>query len=129
MARAGQGQFLFQRSGFQVVLENGFDARIGAGVKVQGAPAGGFQALMAHGFAQADDAQGGAKALFGVGPVGHDFLDHLGALRADGFGPLQDAAGASIAGNFDGTWAGVPPAVVERPGSSLRTWAATRLPC
>src|SRR5712691_9790955 len=69
VGRAGQGQFLFQRLDFQVVLENGFEAGIGTGAEVQGAPTSSFQAVMAHGFAQADDSQGGAKALFGMRPV------------------------------------------------------------
>ncbi len=75
-------------------MENGLEAVIGTGAKVQGTPAGGFQAVVAHGFAQADDPQGGAKTLFRMGPVGHDFLDDFGAIRADGFDPFQDAAGS-----------------------------------
>ena len=36
-------------------MENGLEAGIGTGAKVQGAPASGFQAVIAEGFAQADD--------------------------------------------------------------------------
>src|SRR5665811_970163 len=59
---AGQGRLLFQGLGFQVVLENGFEAGIGTGAEVQGAPARGFQTVVADGFAQTDDSQSGAKA-------------------------------------------------------------------
>jgi hypothetical protein len=52
VGRTGQGQFLFQRAAFQVVLENGVEAGIGTGAKVEGAPAGGFQALVAAGLSR-----------------------------------------------------------------------------
>jgi hypothetical protein len=63
---------------------------------VQGAPASGFQTLVAHGFAQADDSQGGAKGLFGMRPLSHDFLHNLGAIGPDGPDPLQDATGSPL---------------------------------
>jgi hypothetical protein len=53
-------ELFFEGLVFQVVLEDGFDAPVGAGVKVQRAFAGGFQTFQSRALAQIDDAQAGA---------------------------------------------------------------------
>ena len=63
---------------------------------MQGAPSGCFHPVIAQGFAQLDDAQGGAVALFGMGPVRQDLRHNPGAVGPDGFDPFQDAAGRPL---------------------------------
>ena len=50
----------------EVVVEDGFDRAVGARADVDGALGGGFQTLGAEGAGQPDDAETGAKALFGM---------------------------------------------------------------
>src|SRR6266849_8690653 len=78
-----EGQLLLQRLAFQVVLQDGFDADIGAGAEMPGAPAGGFQTRGPLGFAQTNDAQAGTKTLFGMRGAGHDVFDHSRAVWPD----------------------------------------------
>ena len=96
MERTGQGQFLFQGLLIELVVQDGLDALVGAGPKMEGASAGGFQSHILDGFAEPDDSQAGTEALFGVGPILEDFLDDEGADRPDGGGPVHHAAGGPL---------------------------------
>ena len=63
---------------------------------MKGAPTGRFQASLSDSFAQAHDAQHGAKSHFGMGPALQDPLDQLGATRTDFTGPVDHAAGGPL---------------------------------
>src|SRR6266404_2925220 len=94
--RARQMKGLFQGLVFQVVLENGFDAAIRAGAKVQSASAGGFQALQTRSFAQADDAHAGAITHFRMRLSAEDLFDHFGTVGTGFGGPVDEAAWAPL---------------------------------
>ena len=50
----------------EVVVEDGFDRAVGARADIDGALGRGFQTLGAEGAREPDDAETGAKALFGM---------------------------------------------------------------
>ena len=96
MRWAGQMQLFFEGLVFQVVLEDGFDAPVGAGVKVQRAFAGGFQPFQSRALAQIDDAQAGAITHLWMRLAAEDFLDHLGSIGTGFSGPVNQATGGPL---------------------------------
>ena len=104
-----QGQFLLPGLVLQVVLEDRFDAAIGAGAEMPGAPAGRFQARSPFGFAQTNDAQARAKTLFGMGTADHDVLDQARTVRANLCRPVDNPAGRPLQVFLMGRGYGVSP--------------------
>ena len=89
-------ELLLQGLVFQVVLQDGFDAPIGAGAKVQRPFAGGFQALQTRPLAQMDDAHAGAITHFRMRLAVEDLFDRLGAVGPGFGGPVDQAAGGPL---------------------------------
>src|SRR6185295_15161118 len=78
------------------MVQDRLDAPIGTGAKVQGAAAGPFQANVSDAFAQAHDAQHGAKSHLGMRAAFEDVLDQLGAGGTDFAGPMNHPAGSPL---------------------------------
>ena len=75
----------------EVVFEDGGDRRVGMGTDLERPFAGGLQSIGAMAAGQAEDADGRAEALFGVGPIAHDEVDEDLAIGSLGGGHLADA--------------------------------------
>src|SRR5215471_2946360 len=69
--------------GIEVVLEDRIDGGEGARADLQGPAAGGLQPIAAIALGQAEDADGGAKALLGVRALAHDDLDQRSGVASD----------------------------------------------
>ena len=90
--RNGRKQGLAVEAG----LEDGLDAAVTEGLQGEGAPAGSFEAVGAIGPAETEDAQAGAKALFGVRTRPQDAIDQLGRGRPGLLGPPQQPTGRPL---------------------------------
>ena len=86
------GWHLGEGLGVEVVLEDRGDTAIGVGAQVQCPGTGGLDAGGAVALAEADDPEGGAEALLGMGPRGEDLLDERGGRGPGRLRPGDDAA-------------------------------------
>jgi DDE superfamily endonuclease len=86
----------FAALAFKVVLQDGFDRGIGAGIYLQCPLARGFQPLGSMGFGQFHDPQAGPEALFRMPPVAQDHLHQYGAVLPDLGGLALDPFGRPV---------------------------------
>src|SRR5947207_3471503 len=80
----------------QLVVEDGFDRAVGERADVDGTGCSGLEPLAAERLGEVDDAEAGAEALLGVGPVLEDQRAQGGGCRADRSGVLADAVDGPV---------------------------------
>lgn len=80
-------------SAMQIVLQDGIDRAVRGPTDLDGALAGRLQGLAAMGFGQADDAEAGAKSLFGMRLRAQDQIDEGAGIGTDLFGAAPDLRG------------------------------------
>ncbi len=109
------------RTSVDVVLQDRSDRAVGQAVDLEGAAAGGFEAIGPIALAQAKDAETGAEALLGMRLLFEDGLDQASCVRADGLGfglqALMGPAGvATMGARHVLARGGVPPLL---PGAEM----------
>ena len=110
----------------EIVLEDGSERGIGRGADLQGSFAGRFQPFAALGLGEAEDADTGAEALFGMGFGAQDDVDQDPGMGPVGGGRLRMRSGVQLA--WRRCAEGICSAtVVWRRFPEPRMWAVTRL--